>query len=128
MITPVRELQKRYCSRAMIVAIGIGLFFYLIGFTDLMKGIILGTFFSIFNFILMGETLPHRLNKSKKGVFWAALGSVTLRFVLLAVPMVLALKSEQYNLYTTVVGIFMVQILIILDPIGGKLTQLLKIK
>ena len=123
MMSPIRETQKKYCSRAMIFAVIIGILFYVIGFTDLMKGLILGTFFSIINFVLMGETLPQRLNKSKKRIFWIAFGSVTLRYIFLAVPMVLALKSETYNLYATVAGIFMVQIQILLDQTGVKFVQ-----
>ena len=130
MMTPVREAQKQYCSRALIFAIGMGFSFYLIGLTALMKGLILGTLFSIVNFILIGETLPYRLRlkNNKKRLFWVSLGSVVCRFFLLAVPMALALKSETYNLWTTVAGLFIVQILILLNPIIENLSIRLKRK
>ncbi len=123
MMSPLREIQKKYCSRAMFAAIGMGGLFFLLGFTDLMKGLILGTLFSSINFVLIGETLPQRINKGKAKIFLAALGSMAFRYLLLAVPVVLALKYEKYNLITAIIGVFMVQIMILLDQVGRKFTR-----
>lgn len=125
-MSPVREVQKKYCSRSMIFAISVGGVFYLIGHPYLMKGLILGTLFSVVNFILMGETLPHRLNKGRSKAVLVALGSMTFRYVLLAVPLVLALKIEQYNLYTTIAGIFMIQFMILTEHVGNNFVKVLK--
>ena len=57
----IREIQKKYCTRAITAAIFIGLFFIVAGQKPIGKGLILGTIFSIINFIIMGETLPHRI-------------------------------------------------------------------
>lgn len=125
-MNPVREVQKRYCSRAMIFAIAVGGVFYLSGYPYPMKGLILGTLFSIVNFILMGETLPHRLNKERSKAAFAAMGSMGVRYVILAVPLILALKIEQYNLYTTIVGMFMIQVMILFEHIGGNFVKVFK--
>ena len=45
---PVRQTQKKYCSRAMTLAILISLGFILAGYKPIGKGLVLGTFFSIF--------------------------------------------------------------------------------
>lgn len=125
-MNPVREVQKKYCSKAMIFAIGVGSLFYLSGHPYPMKGLILGTLFSIINFILMGESLPHRLNKGRSKAIFAAMGSMVVRYIILAVPLILALKVEQYNLYATVVGMFMVQLMILFEHIGGNFTKIFK--
>ena len=49
----------------MIAAIIIGLVFIIAGQKPLGKGLILGTIFSVINFILIGETLPLRIGKTK---------------------------------------------------------------
>jgi len=79
------------------------------------KGLILGTLFSILNFILMGETLPKRMDTSVRKTFAKALGSILFRFTLLAIPFVAAIKSDMFNLFAVLVGVFMVQIMILLD-------------
>ena len=67
----IRETQKKYCSRAMLAAIFIGLVFILMDQNAVGKGLILGTFFSIINFILMGETLPLKVGKSRGKSFFS---------------------------------------------------------
>ena len=112
----LRQTEKRYCSAAITTAIFIGFILILAGYKPLARGLISGTLFSILNFILIGETLPFRLAaSSRKKSFFLALGSIGFRYVLLAIPVVTALKSENYNLWTAVVGIFMVQTMILTD-------------
>jgi len=121
MIASVRETQKKYCSRAMASAILTGLVFILAGQQPIGKGLILGTLFSVLNFVLMGETLPLQLSSSRKGASLRSLVYILLRYFLMAIPLVLALKLEQFNLPAVVVGLFLVQILIL----GEQLVSLL---
>jgi len=72
----VRETQKKYCSRAMITAIVAACVFILAGQKGIGKGLVLGTLFSVFNFILMAATLPMRIGKSKGLTYMLSLGSV----------------------------------------------------
>ena len=111
----IRETQKKYCTGAIIVAIFIGLFFILAGQKPVGKGLILGTIFSIINFIIMGETLPLRIGKSNNKTFFFSLGSIFFRYILLAVPMIIAVKFEQYNFISVIFGIFMIQLFILAD-------------
>ena len=111
----LRQTQKRYSSRAMATAIFAGLFFILGGYAALGKGLILGTIFSVINFVLMGEALPLRMGKSKGKTFGVALGSIFLRYAVMAVPLILAIKFEQFNLFTVIFGIFMIQLVILAD-------------
>jgi hypothetical protein len=85
------------------------------------KGLLLGTLFSILNFVLMGATLPMRLQATRRRAFWGALGGLLPRYLLLAVPVILALKLDQLNLWATVGGLFMVQAVILLEPVWRSL-------
>ena len=113
----VKQTQKKYGSRAIWIAIAIGLCFVLAGQKEVGKGLILGTVFSVINFILIGQTLPLRLGKSKRKTFLLSLGSIIFRYVFLAVPIVVAVKFEQFDLVAAIVGIFMIQLVILADHI-----------
>jgi hypothetical protein len=113
----IRKTQKKYCSRAITAAIFAGLFFILAGQEAIGKGLILGTIFSIINFIIMGEMLPLKIGKSKNKTFFFSLGSIFSRYILLAIPLLIAVKSDQYNLISVVVGIFMVQFFILAEQV-----------
>jgi hypothetical protein len=112
---PLRQTQKKYCSRAITAAIFVGLLLILAGQKPVGKGLILGTVFSIVNFILMAQMLPHRIGKSKNKTFFLSFGSMVFRYFLLAVPLVIAIKFDQYNFISVVFGIFMVQFVILAD-------------
>lgn len=111
----VRETQKKYCSRAIMVAIVIAFGFILAQRPAIGKGLILGTLFSILNFVLMGEMLPLRVGKSAGRTFFVSLGSMLFRYALMAVPLILAIKFDQFNLPAAAVGLFLVQVMILAD-------------
>jgi hypothetical protein len=113
----IRETQKKYCSRAMLAAIFVGLVFILTDQNAVGKGLILGTFFSIINFVLMGEAIPLKAGKSRGKAFFFSLGSIFFRFALMAIPLIMAIKFAEYNLFAVIGGIFMVQIIIMADHI-----------
>ena len=114
---PVRELQKKYCSRAMATAIIIGLILIMAGLKSTGKGLVLGTVFSIMNFIIMGETLGLRIGKSQRKIYLLSLVSIVLRYVLLAVPLFLVVKFDQFNMIGAICGIFMIQFVILTEPL-----------
>jgi len=118
----IRETQKKYCSRAISAAIFAGLFFILAGREPIGKGLILGTIFSIVNFIVMGETLPLRIGKAKNKTFLLSLSSIFLRYILLAVPLIIAVRFEEYNFISVIFGIFMIQLFIIADHFASLIT------
>jgi hypothetical protein len=111
----VKETQKKYCSLAVVAAILIGLVMILAGQTPVGKGLILGTLFSVINFVLMGETLPVKMGKSRQKAFFFSLGSILFRYLLMAIPLFLAIKMDQFNLVASICGLFMVQLMILAD-------------
>jgi hypothetical protein len=117
----VRQTQKRYATAALTLAIIVGLFFILMGQKPIGKGLVLGTIFSAINFILIGQSIPLRVGQSRGKTFFISLGSIILRYLLLAIPLVVAVKFKQFNLLASILGIFMIQFVILGD-------YLLKIK
>lgn len=116
MSVAIKATQKKYCSRALLTAIIFGLPFIVGGYAPIGKGLILGSLFSIINFILIGETLPMKIGQgSPKKLFVISMGSIGVRFGLLAIPIVMAVKLDQFHLVATVIGIFMVQLAIVSD-------------
>lgn len=109
----VRQIQKEYCSQAMVLAIGCAIFFLIIGDKPISKGLILGTLFSIFNFILIAQGLPLQLGKGRAKTFLVCMGSIWIRYALLAIPLVLAAKLQMFNFFAAAVGILMVQVVIL---------------
>ena len=111
----VKDTQKKYGSLAVTAAIFIGLVMILAGYKPVGKGLILGSLFSVINFVLMGETLPVKMGKSRRtAIFWS-LGSILFRYLLMAIPLFLAIKMEQFSLIASICGLFMVQMMILAD-------------
>jgi len=111
----VKDTQKKYGSLAVTAAIFIGLVMILAGYKPVGKGLILGSLFSVINFVLMGETLPVKMGKSKRKAFFFSLGSILFRYLLMAIPLLLAIKMQQFNLIASICGLFMVQLMILAD-------------
>jgi hypothetical protein len=113
----IRAAQRKYGSRSMSTAIVIGMVFFLLGHTAVTKGLVLGTLFSVVNFVLMGETLPLKLGRDRRRTFLMSLVSLAIRYLLLAVPLVIAVKSVNFHLPATIVGVFMVQLMIFVEQL-----------
>ena len=111
----VKDTQKKYGSLAVTAAIFIGLVMILAGYKPVGKGLILGSLFSVINFVLMGETLPVKMGKSRRTATFWSLGSILFRYFLMAIPLFLAIKMEQFSLIASICGLFMVQLMILAD-------------
>ena len=109
MMNETYEVQKRYCSLAMAVAIVGALIFIAVDFKPIAKGLVLGTLFSIINFIMMAATLPMRLDKSRQKTFMINIGGIGSRYLLLGIPLLIAVKMDAVNFFSTAAGLFMVQ-------------------
>ena len=79
------------------------------------KGLLLGTLFSIANFILLGVSIPMTLGKARARAGVIALMSLLLRYGLLSIPMVVGLKSAAFSFVAVVAGIFSIQIVTMLE-------------
>jgi hypothetical protein len=117
----IRHTQKKYTSRAMVVGICIALVLILAGYRTLGKGLILGAVFSVINFVLIGEILPLSIGKSRKQATAFSLGSIILRYAILALPLIIAAKGQSFHFAATAVGIFMVQLVILSEHVWKML-------
>ena len=99
----------------MWMAIIVGLCFFWAGQKSVGKGLVLSAIFSIVNFILIGQTLPLRLAGTKRKTFFLSLGSIFFRYALMAIPLVVAVKFDQFDLVAVIVGLFMIQYIILAD-------------
>jgi len=123
----LKETQKKYGSQALFVAIGAALIFILMGAKPMAKGLLLGSLFSVLNFILIAQALPLQLNKTRGKTFAACLGSIWLRYVLLALPLIIGAKFDAFNFFAVAAGLFMVQ-LVILGHHGLRMLRLMRNK
>jgi len=118
----VKKTQKFYCNRAMFYAISAAFILIIFGEKAIGKGVVLGALFSVFNFVIMGLLLERQITGANKR-FRAgsmALLSIFLRFAILAIPLVISLKTESINFFGTAAGIFMIQFTILFNNLVVK--------
>jgi len=120
----VKQVQKKYITRALTLSIIVGLLFILMGQKSIGKGLVLGTVFSVLNFILMGQSIGLKLGHSKAKTFSIAMGSIFFRYLLLAIPLIVAIRFEQFHLVAAALGIFMIQLVILADHIRTLIPSL----
>ena len=106
----ISRFQKRISSWSTIIAIVVALLFVVFQEKAIAKGILLGTLFSIINFMLLGKSIPLALGKARTKASGIGLASILGRYALLAIPMIIAIKSTSISFIAVVVGIFAVQI------------------
>jgi hypothetical protein len=104
----------------LVLAIGAGLLFLALGQKGVCRGLVLGGVFSAVNFALMGQALHYRLSDNRKAATRRSLLSLLLRYALLAIPLILAVRSDRFNFSATAVGLFMVQLVIMIEH-GSRL-------
>jgi hypothetical protein len=111
----LRQTEKKYCSRAMIAAVLIAFLFIIAGHKPIGKGLVLGAIFSVINFVLIAETLPMKMGKSKNRTIGLSFASICFRYGLIAIPLFLGIKMARFDFFAVAVGIFFVQVMIVSD-------------
>jgi hypothetical protein len=111
----VTKTQKQLCSWAMTSAIVLALVFVILDEKAIAKGLVLGTLFSIINFVLLGRSIPMTLGQSIGRARLIGLTSILCRYAVLAIPLILGIKLDALNFVAVVVGIFAVQIVTLVD-------------
>jgi len=96
----------------MVTAVVAGVVLVLMGHKPIAKGLVLGTLFSVVNFVLIGQILPLLFTASRKRSALISFVSILFRFSLLSIPLIVSMKLTSLNFVSTAIGIFMVQIMI----------------
>jgi hypothetical protein len=104
----------------MLVAVIGAVALILVGEKALGKGLVLGTLFSIVNFVLMAHLMSLNAASSRTRASAAALGSIVFRFALLAIPLILSLRLDSIHLVGVVIGLFMIQMTLLFDQVLRK--------
>ena len=107
---PIAVLPKVALGLTVVVS-GI---LMVMGKPDYAKGFALGSIFSIINFALLKRGLKRRLGKSVQRVRVEGFFSIVYRYIFLAIPIILAFKLKQLNVAATIVGLFTIQVSILL--------------
>jgi hypothetical protein len=119
----INQTRNTYCSKALIAAIFISLTLIVIGYKSIGKGLVLGTLFSIFNFVLISMVIPIQVGHSNRKSFMIALGSLLFRFILMAVPLIIAVKWEQVDIIGVIFGLLMIQTVILCEHLIKHLSS-----
>jgi hypothetical protein len=119
----VQEIQKRICSWALSGALIVAALFLILGEKAVAKGLVLGTCFSIVNFVLLGKSIPMMLGQTRARANVIGFGSMLARYGVLAIPIVMAVQWASFDLIAVIVGVFAVQMIILLDHLLLKRIQ-----
>lgn len=111
----LRRTERRYAGAALTVALLIGAPLIFLGYRPVGKGWIMGSLFSVINFIIMAETLTYRISASRKKSTAISFILIFFRFLLLALPIYLAIRFDSLSLPAAVCGLFLVQIIILAE-------------
>jgi hypothetical protein len=117
------QFQWKICSWAMTSALVISFLFLFFNEKAIAKGLLLGTVFSIINFIILGKFIPLTIRRSRTKAGFLGLISILIRLIILAVPMIIAIKSASFEFIAVVAGIFSVQMVTFLQYVVIKPIQ-----
>ncbi|MBW1710453.1 MAG: ATP synthase subunit I [Deltaproteobacteria bacterium] len=91
---------------ALVAMVALGL-----GFANAARGFVLGSIFSLANFLVMSYLLTWRLGKSSRRAGAESALSMLARLVILGAPLFIAIRNPaRFNLIWTIIGIFNLQI------------------
>lgn len=99
----------------MVLSICVAILFLILGYKEICRGLVLGGIFSTLNFALMGQFLYYRLDGSRKSGTKKSLIALMVRYIVLAIPLVISVRSDQFSFPATAVGIFMIQLVIMIE-------------
>lgn len=114
------RFQRRLARRTFEFSVIIGVIVFAVGFKAVAKGLILGALFSVINFSMMAQVLPYQVGLNRRKATGLAFVSIFVRLGILAIPLIVALKSESFHWIAVAVGLFAVPIAIFIDQCIGQ--------
>jgi len=109
----------------MILGIIVAVSFVIMDEKAIARGFLLGTCFSVINFLLLGRSILIAVGQSRPRAGLISITSILLRYIILAIPIIVAIRSASFNVAAVIAGIFAVQIVtltyyIVLRPLLDK--------
>ncbi|SFM52362.1 ATP synthase subunit I [Thermodesulforhabdus norvegica] len=115
-----RRMSRRFFSGIVLL----GLVIFMLGYKAVARGLVLGGLFSVINFNLMAHFLPYQLGVARARASVIAFASLLGRLLLLSIPIVVALKWDNFNAVATIVGLFAVPVGLFIEKVFlGRLCQ-----
>lgn len=114
------SFRKIIAYEILVLAGLVGVTALLLGYESVAKGFVLGSLFSLFNFLIMFRHAPNVLGKSRKAATASSGFSLIVRLGLLAIPIYLGIRYSEFHLIWTLLGVFNLQFSII---IYGQVVQ-----
>ena len=105
-----KDLTKQMLMTTAAVSAG----FVLLGYIPAAKGFVLGSLCSVINFRLMVRQAPRRLGRERKSATWHSFSGLTLRLLILALPLYAAFRSPGVDIIWAAVGIFNLQLSVLI--------------
>ncbi|SMC16845.1 ATP synthase I chain [Desulfacinum hydrothermale DSM 13146] len=118
-LSDYHRYRRRLTRGAFTAAVMAGLLLHVAGYSAVAKGLVLGSLFSVLNFALMAQMLPRQMGlggRRARATAWA-LGSLTVRLALMAIPLVVASKSDRFNFWAAAAGLFVVPVAIFMESV-----------
>jgi hypothetical protein len=106
--------KKRIVLQILITAAAVAVGGLLVGRPPIAKGFVLGSLFSVANFLMMARHAVKGLGDSQGRATARRLFSLGLRMGILALPIYLAFRIPEIDLLFTILGVFNLQVSIIL--------------
>jgi hypothetical protein len=105
-MTDYTTLQKSVIKKALLLTLFAACTCLAFDLKAIAKGVALGGLFSVVDFKVMALLLQRRMTRQGKA---GGVPGLFVRFVLLGIPLFLAIKLPSVNLAATVVGLFAVK-------------------
>ena len=86
----------------------------LFGYPAVAKGFVLGSLFSLLNFLVMARGTARRLGQSRGRATASSGANLVVRLALMAAPLYLAITMPQFNIVATAAGLFNLQLSIVI--------------
>ena len=115
----LRQTQIKYCYRALILSGTTGFILSLSEFRDICRGLLLGTFFSIIDFSLIGTSIPCKISRAKSEILHHIFKLIEFRYVVLSIPLLFAMFHDKYSFGAAIIGLFSVQLILITDHLSN---------
>lgn len=116
-ITGLRQFQRQLARKAFGASVVVAVLLFAVGYKPAARGLLLGSLFSVFNFVIMAQVLPRQVGYARRKATAFAFGSVLVRFGLMALPLIIAFKFDSFNWITAAVGLFAVPLAILIDQV-----------
>ncbi len=111
--TGLAQYTGTVIKRALLLCAAAGLVLWATGLLPWARGLALGTVASCLSLFLMSQMLPKTLNPNRTKAQVLSLGSVAVRFGVMALALAAALKfPDRFAFAAVVIGLFVVQITI----------------